>query len=136
MSKRKHTKEPWQYEKAVDPRGYNFISINTGTLSDYKDTTICGIWGNDPVDFENAKRIVACVNACEGIPTEALSSVNDWSKAGAASAKKFRDQRNSLRHALEQLFSLHEPEGRFQPSHFKPILQLVRETLANTGGDS
>jgi len=36
--------------------------------------------------------------------------------------------------ALEALLSLHEPEGRFQPSHFKPILKQAREAVAIARG--
>lgn len=41
-----------------------------------------------------------------------------------------------LQAALEGLFSLHEPEGRFQPSHYKPYLKAVREALAKSKGET
>jgi hypothetical protein len=59
----KHTKEPW---------------IVAGTALDIRtednQATIASIdWGDDPeVTEANARRIVACVNACRGLSTESL----------------------------------------------------------------
>lgn len=39
-----------------------------------------------------------------------------------------------LLEALEGLLSLHEPEGRFQPSHYKPFLANARNALAKAHG--
>lgn len=35
-----------------------------------------------------------------------------------------------LLYALIGMFALHEPEGRFQPSHFKPFLADARRAIA------
>jgi len=43
---------------------------------------------------------------------------------------KLAAQAPKLLSALKALFALHEPEGRFQPHHFKPVLRQVQETLA------
>ncbi len=40
----------------------------------------------------------------------------------------------ALVEALEALYALHEPEGRFQPSHFKPVLAQVRAALTLAKG--
>ena len=32
--------------------------------------------------------------------------------------------------ALQGMFALHEPEGRFQPSHYKPVLAKARAAIA------
>lgn len=40
----------------------------------------------------------------------------------------------ALLNALKGLFALHEPEGRFQPSHYKPILRAVREAISLAEG--
>ncbi|MDE1007692.1 MAG: hypothetical protein OSB38_18670 [Paraburkholderia fungorum] len=37
--------------------------------------------------------------------------------------------------ALQALLSLHEPEGRFQPSHFKPVLFQARQAIAEARGE-
>ena len=54
MKKTKHTPEPWElYGHAIHKDGECLAYLNG-------------------CSFENARRIVACVNACEGISTERL----------------------------------------------------------------
>jgi len=56
-----HTKEPW----SVDPRA-------NLRVRDSHDNTICSCGTTDLIRDqweENARRIVACVNACAGVPT-------------------------------------------------------------------
>ena len=38
--------------------------------------------------------------------------------------------------ALGGLLALHEPEGRFQPSHYKPVLKKARDAMAQASGRS
>jgi hypothetical protein len=70
-----HTPEPWRVEEDEDgvfvagPYGYR------GNPDDFR--VIIEDAAADPDDPEimaNARRIVACVNACAGIPTEALEN--------------------------------------------------------------
>lgn len=37
--------------------------------------------------------------------------------------------------ALKGLFSLHEPEGRFQPSHYKPFLRKAADAIKLLEGE-
>ena len=65
----KHTKEPWIAEKTFQYRD--------SSISDRRGNTIAIAYKNkniDGDDLANAKRIVACVNACEGITNEALEA--------------------------------------------------------------
>lgn len=59
-----HTEEPWELEKgkpwAIRPARPSFDWIASVQVS------------NTPNWEENARRIVACVNACAGIPTEQM----------------------------------------------------------------
>jgi hypothetical protein len=58
----KHTKEPWVAEKTLQGRD--------SSISDRRGNTIAIAYKNkniDGDDLANAKRIVACVNACAGI---------------------------------------------------------------------
>lgn len=71
----KHTKGPWHIGQG---NGEGFIFPETGRMRmEMGGTTlypICKIttgWSEEE-DQANARRIVACVNACEGIPTAAL----------------------------------------------------------------
>jgi hypothetical protein len=64
-----HTKEPWEARR--DPSYYGIVSeVYAG------DKFILGTGGvHSPSELEaNTKRIVACVNACEGITNEALEA--------------------------------------------------------------
>ena len=60
-----HTKEPWLCDKrtvyALNKKGFNIFSA---VVQDCRTS-------NSEME-ENARRIVACVNACEGISTENL----------------------------------------------------------------
>lgn len=70
MSKSKHTPGPWEFLQSTGklaPLPYK-IHVAFGTHPPKKRTTIalCGS-SNTLVAKANAARIVACVNACEGI---------------------------------------------------------------------
>ena len=63
----KHTKEPWVAEKTL--QGKN------SSISNRRGKTIAIAYENkniDGDDLANVKRIVACVNACEGITNDVL----------------------------------------------------------------
>jgi hypothetical protein len=63
----KHTKEPWVAEKTLQGRNSSISNRQGKTIAiSYQNENI------DGDDLANAKRIVACVNACEGITNEAL----------------------------------------------------------------
>ncbi len=63
----KHTKEPWK----VSSRRATFI-INPNSA--YTEVIAQCYFLDNKTEEENAKRIVACVNACEGITNEALEA--------------------------------------------------------------
>ena len=93
MTTTKHTAEPWRVEagrlanegrtfiKALDNGGWKpFVAETTRSVVDRGDKCEEGA-------AANARRIVACVNACAGIGTEALEKygtggiievVDDW----------------------------------------------------------
>ena len=64
MNKTEHTKEPWNVGEN-DAAG-NFI------IEDSRSQIVCIVGDEDQDNAANARRIVACVNACEGISTEQL----------------------------------------------------------------
>lgn len=67
-----HTKEPWVYDASL-PAGVYSDDV-TGSI-----IATCEGFGLAPRPGEeraaNARRIVACVNACAGIPTGALEAI-------------------------------------------------------------
>ena len=90
-----HNKEPWVIHKepdsvecAVADEGSWFVAICC-------DAALRGESNAD----DNARRIVACVNACAGIPTELLEAGN-----GVADAvRHFQIQRDELLAALKEI---------------------------------
>lgn len=72
MSTEKHSPGPWHVQDNTEEPGGQLLvdSPYDGAVA------ICGVADKEPgvarVLHDNARRIVACVNACAGIPTEAL----------------------------------------------------------------
>ena len=66
MSKQLHTQEPWELHEAR-------------TLAHIRQVGkwIASVPYKTPSEKEYANRIVACVNACAGIPTEQLENTHD-----------------------------------------------------------
>jgi hypothetical protein len=61
-----HTPTPWKFDRLDH------------MLKNHPDAVVCGDKGQHVTDFvkpADARRIVACVNACEGISTDELEAV-------------------------------------------------------------
>ncbi len=68
-----HTKEPWEY---LGERAPQILGEDKVIALLYSDAMLLG---KDKTLLSNAKRIVACVNACAGITNEALEAgVVEW----------------------------------------------------------
>lgn len=65
-----HTKEPWEYTVWNDGT-VSVTNNDQDTIAKLEDLFKCG----DAIT--NARRIVTCVNALEGIPTETIEN-DDW----------------------------------------------------------
>ena len=80
-----HTLEPWKVFKSAD--GTKLLGVGSAEtaegITDYRG----GIWASEDEGLSNARRIVACVNACQGIETDVLESraVEPCDICGAAS---------------------------------------------------
>lgn len=90
----KWTKEPWRVA-GPDDDPYGDILIVGGT-----ERRICRLWQDDaPVhdynaeQWANATRIVACVNACQGVPSPQPGSV----AIALAAMKRARDEIENCR---------------------------------------
>lgn len=100
-----HTKAPWSWQAESKSVAYLVESDDA--------TIIARLSGGDGTNnfsraAANARRIVACVNACEGIETEEL---NEYC---AVSAKEYQDleqQRDRLLEALELMVSTQTDGG-------------------------
>jgi hypothetical protein len=87
MSETKHSPEPWgafrlDVSGTDEFKAYTARCIDQGAPEDFYivmvekpdgPADVCHV-GNGPTSAENARRIVACVNALAGIPTEALEA--------------------------------------------------------------
>lgn len=69
-----HTPEPWVIKRWQ--RTLMIIGNFDGTHGQGLAHTV-GLRGIDGLDAANARRIIACVNACRGIPTEDLEDLDD-----------------------------------------------------------
>lgn len=69
-----HVKEPWHVVSRHREGYVGILGINEdrGPLSSYGGEHLSVVMEMD--DPDSARRIVACVNACAGIPTEALEA--------------------------------------------------------------
>lgn len=76
MQRDEHTKEPWttaDYTASLSTGVENGISIQAGDDT-VLDLPFTASWP-EAMQRANARRIVACINACAGIPTELLESL-------------------------------------------------------------
>lgn len=119
MSENKHTPEPWRVELVNHALGdtgdyEGVVEIRAG---DAKRPMI-EIWSDSDEAEANARRIVACVNALEGLNDYALSG--GWSFRGIeAYAKGLEKQRDELLAALERCRFALEPYDDIKPRDWK-----------------
>ena len=95
MSEQKHTPDPW-FAWAD-----NNNCFKVGPSSNY---TVAQIFHTPETDCHdgNARRIVSCVNACTGIPTEILEHATDFGAAVIQTIQSVRKQRDELLAALNE----------------------------------
>jgi len=70
----KHTPEPWAYEYESEANGYFYEWYGIGPTQYPIGSISKPRVGDDGLAEANARRIVACVNACAGIETHKLES--------------------------------------------------------------
>lgn len=105
----KNTPEPWRIGRLEHPRDYEVVRETVGPHEVVVDTdegvyVLAGCNYNFPQDaLANARRIVACVNACAGINTEALEHRVHLLKAEDDQIATLTKQRDELLSALERI---------------------------------
>lgn len=98
MSERKHTPEPWHLCEVKNETG----RIKHLVPVDAEEMSLLTIVENDQATFaaiyndDDARRIVACVNACAGIDTELLEIIEDNDKTLAGVIANVEKQRDEL----------------------------------------
>lgn len=111
---KKHTPEPW-------------VLINAQTFSAISDQENAGfvIGGcKGPESIENARRIVACVNACKGLTTEALLKMTEVKNNLLEKSVFMVEEIEDLREEVKQLREQPEP----------PWLEQLTSALGWQGG--
>ena len=63
-----------------------------------------GYSGYENTDATNARRLVACWNACDGVPTDALEQIDGLAKA-VLPYHQIKAQRDELLHALHDMLA-------------------------------
>jgi len=108
-----HTKEPWII---VDESSNGVIETEEAiAIISEDDWHICAVWRDAGIFLEeshaeaNARRIVACVNACAGVPTKVLENEvvelgdkHPWKLINAARIQA-EQQRDELLAALKEV---------------------------------
>jgi hypothetical protein len=115
-----HTKEPWGWcvfsgmGRLAVPDSFTDIHGYVGIIKEGEKNVIASLdyHFDSNTTHANARRIVACVNACEGVPIKALEDAAECASAGkfgtmAAMYKSEADalqaENKRLREALEQI---------------------------------
>ena len=118
----KYTRGPWKTE------GEGIHAIIRGG-----DATIVAVRHRLPADVHeaNARRIVACVNACEGISTENLED-NRPVKWLAQQYNEVVKQRDEL---LEALQALMDDEAPIDEKHWNDCCDKARAAILKATGE-
>ena len=85
----------------------------------------------------NARRIVACVNACEGFSIEELEGANLFKDSieSDAEIRELKKQRDELLEALKQMVSIVEIHSRSTKNNFAwAEMDEARAAIAKAGG--
>jgi hypothetical protein len=91
-----HTKEPWSYQASIPEEGYECFWI----ISRCRQISSFDGPQNDE-QFSNVRRIVACVNACAGIPIDMLEAMPSGPASLLPMYARLEKQRDELLAALE-----------------------------------
>ena len=117
-----HTKEPWNADVSItDKNGWELpkqiVTISSGEKLIARYSTDYGEFPCDSENEANARRIVACVNACDGYSTEALEEPGGFMKSFGDAL----EQRDKLLEALRRIASWETDNG---------AVRIARETIA------
>lgn len=130
-----HTKGPWRVTADGFIASSGFVPIRTPFREDAFKTGPGRSDHSDELLDANARRIVACVNACAAIPTEDLEKAAADPIAGMFGrlAGKSVSQRDHAVRALSQLLSvLDDPHRTVGKTH--DALEAARSAVATITG--
>lgn len=125
MTESQHTPKKWQIKMSITGPSKSKLEVNGAIGTEAKDAIVKVL----DLDFKDARRLVACWNACEGVPTDALErskSLPDFVLAGQAIER----QRDELLKALRELADSFDPQTTF--SELEKARAALRESLEAT----
>lgn len=134
---KKHTTEPWEAYVATFG-GIESIAVAKKDIPESERNRAVAVISPtssmDDEDIANARRIVACVNALEGISTEILEMAGTGLMSEAAvEVGKLTAQRDELLAALRALYGWTKAEvehfGATCPDDF--IIEMIEKALKN-----
>ena len=108
----KHTPEPWKISHDDSTEEWSIVTNQHGSIiANVNEETGPELVGYAPVvrkmpGIENARRIVACVNACAGVRTEALEHRAHLLKAVDDDIAQLTAQRDQLLVALQGMIDI------------------------------
>lgn len=133
-----HSKTPW----AFSPQGIPSVIDANGITVTYPLYKACLIanedgtaaeWTDQP-SIANARRIVACVNACHGMPIEVIESMPGTVADLATTCKAFMAQRDYLLAALRTIANSEQIEGDTIVCDFDTLQGVARSAIAKIEG--
>lgn len=117
-----HTKGPWDVEICGDA-AHNNVKVYIDAASPELNDGVYIAFVLGPDKEKNARRIVACVNACAGLDTELLEALGDTQLS--AVYDRLRGQRDKalefLKKALDAM-STNDDEGLFE--HVQSVMDM------------
>ena len=130
----KHTPEPWK------------LCRNDQSVGDARGYAVCDVWprGDDQLASEegkdNARRIVACVNACRGLPTDELEQKGIVAAAGTQllDVEQQRDELLTVLEALAECYceagnELSKSDRAHHCAVYRDVLSSIEKTKAKGG---
>ena len=135
-----HTPEPWKISHDDSTEEWSIITNQHGSIiANVNEETGPELVGSAPVmrkmpGLENARRIVACVNACIGIRTEALEHRAHMLKAADDDIAQLTAQRDELLAAMRQTLAMLRVTSH-GPSAANKAEEMLHAAICSLGAD-
>lgn len=132
-----HTKEPWRVRLTNNAVYYIFRHTGNGDEEEVIEYFTHDKPGQD------SRRIVACVNACVGVPTEALEKAAECAEHGVIPtlAAQYKADADALLFAAERAYETLIQERNNVPFKSRPYsteetITILRKSIAKARGIS
>ena len=132
QEREQHTPEPWVFGNGQTKQFGMCLGIGLNTAPDWLVVAVVSpVESVNDVDKANARRIVACVNACAGTPTEELEIIIDAGETMKICFDRLTKQRDDLLAAGRDVVNRWDsPLWKDQP-HTAEFIDALREAIAS-----